>query len=174
MWITKSKGYKSMFFTTLLEGEAGGAGSSLISFGLIAVLLLFFYFFMIRPQKKKEKEDQQMRDALCVGDEVITIGGIIGKVVSIKDETFVLETTKAKTRIRFLKGAIRSVDVRITDTLAPKADDEKKDTDAKAIEPQAPVADEKPAKKKAKKADAEAAVEAPAAEPRATEEKSEG
>lgn len=61
-----------------------------------------------------------MRDALTVGDEVTTIGGIIGKVVSIREETFVLETTKAKTHIRFLKGAIRSVDVRIQDTLAPK------------------------------------------------------
>ena len=56
-----------------------------------------------------------MRDSLQVGDEVTTIGGIIGKVVSIKEETFVLETTKEKTHIRFLKGAIRSVDVRIAD-----------------------------------------------------------
>ena len=109
-----------MSFSFLLEG--GDALSSIISFGGIALLIVFFYFFMIRPQKKREKEDQAMRDALCVGDEVTTIGGIIGKVISIKEETFVLETTKAKTRIRFLKGAIRSVDVRITDTL-PKADE---------------------------------------------------
>jgi preprotein translocase subunit YajC len=59
-----------------------------------------------------------MRDSLQVGDEVTTIGGIIGKVVSIKEETFVLETTKEKTHIRFLKGAIRSVDVRIADVTA--------------------------------------------------------
>lgn len=109
-----------MNFSFLLEGN--DALSSVISFGGIALLIVFFYFFMIRPQKKKEKEDQAMRDALCVGDEVTTIGGIIGKVISIKEETFVLETTKAKTRIRFLKGAIRSVDVRITDTL-PKAEE---------------------------------------------------
>ena len=71
-----------------------------------------------------------MRDALAVGDEVTTIGGIIGKVVSIKEETFVLETTKNKTHIRFLKGAIRSVDVKIADTIAPKLEEQKAD-DAK-------------------------------------------
>jgi preprotein translocase subunit YajC len=107
-------------FAFLLEGGTttapSGAGlqgiSSLI---MIGGLLVVFYFFMIRPQKKQEKKDAEMRDSLQVGDEVTTIGGIIGKVVSIKEETFVLETTKEKTHIRFLKGAIRSVDVRIAD-----------------------------------------------------------
>ncbi|MBO7169879.1 MAG: preprotein translocase subunit YajC [Clostridia bacterium] len=83
--------------------------------GTILMLVLFFvvlYFFMIRPQKKQEKKDAEMRNALAVGDEVTTIGGIIGKVVSIKGETFVLETTREKTKIRFLKGAVRSVDVK--------------------------------------------------------------
>ena len=59
-----------------------------------------------------------MRNSLAVGDEVTTIGGIIGKVVSIKEETFVLETTREKTHIRFLKGAVRSVDVKIADIAA--------------------------------------------------------
>ena len=81
----------------------------------IVFLFVIMYFFMIRPQKKQEKRDAEMRNALAVGDEVTTIGGIIGKVVSIKEETFVLETTKEKTHIRFLKGAIRSVDVKIAD-----------------------------------------------------------
>ena len=85
---------------------------------MIVALLLFFYFFMIRPQKKQEKKDAEMRDSLAIGDEVTTIGGIIGKVVSIKGETFVLETTKDKTKIRFLKGAVRSVDVKAADIAA--------------------------------------------------------
>ena len=63
-----------------------------------------------------------MRDSLAIGDEVTTIGGIIGKVVSVKDETFVLETTKDCTKIRFLKGAIRSVDVRAADIAAAMAE----------------------------------------------------
>ena len=79
---------------------------------MIVVLFVALYFFMIRPQKKQEKKDAEMRDSLAVGDEVTTIGGIIGKVVSIKGETFVLETTREKTKIRFLKGAIRTIDVK--------------------------------------------------------------
>ena len=94
---------------------AAGTGGMLIT---IAVLFGAMYFFMIRPQKKQEKRDAEMRGALEVGDEVTTIGGIIGKVVSIKGETFVLETTRDKTKIRFLKGAIRSVDVKAADIAA--------------------------------------------------------
>ena len=85
--------------------------------GMVALFALM-YFLMIRPQKKQEKKDAEMRNALAVGDEVTTIGGIIGKVISIKEETFVLETTKDRTKIRFLKGAIRSVDVRAADIAA--------------------------------------------------------
>ena len=106
-------------FAFLLEGEATPtAGSPWSSIIMIVVLIAVFYFFMIRPQKKQEKKDSEMRDSLQVGDEVTTIGGIIGKVVSIKGDTFVLETTKDKTKIRFLKGAIRSVDVKAADLAA--------------------------------------------------------
>jgi len=75
-----------MNFAFLLSAPGGGQDlSSLFSIGGIILLLVFFYFFMIRPQRKKDKEDAAMRDALAVGDEVTTIGGIIGKVVSIKE-----------------------------------------------------------------------------------------
>lgn len=87
---------------------------------MIVVFAVAVYFLMIRPQKKQEKKDAEMRASLAVGDEVTTIGGIIGKVISIKEETFVLETTKAKTQIRFLKSAIRSVDVRMSDVMEQK------------------------------------------------------
>ena len=90
---------------------------------LIGIVFLFviMYFFMIRPQKRQQQQDAMMRDSLAVGDEVTTIGGIIGKVVSIKEETFVLETTKDRTKIRFLKGAVRSIDVKIADIAAAQA-----------------------------------------------------
>ena len=91
-------------------------GSS--SFIIIIVVFVLMIFFMSRGQKKRDREDQAMRDSLQVGDEVTTIGGIIGKVVSIKAETFVLETTKDKTKIRFLKNAIRSIDVKAADIAA--------------------------------------------------------
>ena len=119
--------------STTTTSDGGGIWTTVI---MIAVLFLFLYFFMIRPQKKQEKRDAEMRDALSVGDEVTTIGGIIGKVVSIKGETFVLETTKDKTKIRFLKGAIRSVDVKIADVAAANmaAAEEAKAEEAKAEE----------------------------------------
>lgn len=105
----------------LLENAGSGAGSggfNPLTIIIIVVLIAAFYFLMIRPQKKQEKKDAEMRDSLAIGDEVTTIGGIIGKVVSIKGETFVLETTKDKTKIRFLRGAIRSIDVKAADIAA--------------------------------------------------------
>lgn len=105
-------------FSFLLENTPAGGSGLLGTIGLIVVMGLFMYFFMIRPQRKQEKKDAEMRDSLQVGDEVTTIGGIIGKVVAIKDETFVLETTKDKTKIRFLKGAIRNIDVKAADVAA--------------------------------------------------------
>ena len=118
----------------LLEGETptSGGGDIWGTVIMIALVFVFFYFFMIRPQKKQEKKDSEMRDALAVGDEVTTIGGIIGKVVSIKGETFVLETTKDKTKIRFLRGAIRSVDVKAADIAAAVI--ESKDAEAAEAE----------------------------------------
>ena len=102
---------------------------------LMIVMLVAMWWFTSRSQKKRDKEAQDMRDALQVGDEVTTIGGIIGKVVSIKGETFVLETTKDKTKIRFLKGAIRSVDVKAADLAAQILEaKEAEATDAEATE----------------------------------------
>ena len=72
-------------------------GSFFENWGMIIMLVALvavFYFFMIRPQKKQEKKDAEMRGALQVGDEVTTIGGIIGKVVSIKEDTFASDDKK--------------------------------------------------------------------------------
>lgn len=88
-----------------------------VTFGLMAVLLVVFYFFGIRPQKKQEKEAAQMRNNLQVGDEITTIGGIIGKVVSIKEETCVIETSRDGTKIRILKSAVSRVDVKAEDSV---------------------------------------------------------
>lgn len=80
--------------------------------GMVAVVVVVFYFFGIRPQKKQEQAMAQMRDGLQIGDEITTIGGIIGKIVSIKEETMIIETGRDHTRIRLLKTAVRTVDVR--------------------------------------------------------------
>ena len=119
-------------FNFLLEGAATGTNANPMgNFMPIMMLILMFvllYFFMIRPQKKREKEEAAMRDAVQVGDEITTIGGIIGEIVSIKEDTITIETSKAGTKIRFLKSAIRSVDVRAEEKNAPAEDDA---TDAK-------------------------------------------
>ena len=102
-------------FAFLLENANSGGMDIWGTVIMIALMFVFLYFFMIRPQKKQEKEANKMRDELSVGDEITTIGGIIGKVVSIKDETLVLETTKDRTRIRILKSAVSRVDVKAED-----------------------------------------------------------
>ncbi len=105
--------------TRLLEqgaGDQGGAGFSWISIIMIVVMLAFLYFFMIRPQKKQEQKTQTMRNNLQVGDEITTIGGIIGKIVSIKEETCMIETGHDRTKIRILKDAVRTVDVKAEDS----------------------------------------------------------
>ena len=82
---------------------------------LIVLMLVFFYFFLIRPQKKQEKEFNEMLNNLQPGDEITTKGGIIGKIISIKEETMVIETTKDRTKIRLLKSAVAKVDVKAED-----------------------------------------------------------
>lgn len=125
-------------FTTLLTEGSGSTTTTTGGTGIwgtiimIVALFVVLYFFMIRPQKKQERKDAEMRGSLAVGDEVTTIGGIIGKVVSIKGETFVLETTKDKTKIRFLKAAVRSVDVKAEDLAAAVIEKKAEAADAKA------------------------------------------
>ena len=93
----------------------GNLGSSIGSILLIVVMFVALYFFMIRPQKKQEKEQANMRNNLQVGDEITTIGGIIGKIVSIKEETVTIETSHDRTKIRILRSAVRNVDVKAED-----------------------------------------------------------
>ena len=148
-------------FRFLLEEAAdasGGMGDWGMWIGLILMVVLF-YFIAIRPQRKQEKEAAAMRNSLEVGDEITTIGGIIGEIVSMKEETITIATSKAGTKIRFLKSAVRSVDLSAAEKRGEKP--------APAAAP-APVAKAEPkkAKKNGKKTEAEAPVveEAPATE----------
>ena len=101
---------------SVLGGCAAAADSSgLFSIIIILVMFVVLYFFMFRPQKKQEREIANMRNNLQVGDEITTIGGIIGKIVSIKEETLMIETGHDRARIRILKTAVRTVDVHAED-----------------------------------------------------------
>lgn len=85
-----------------------GTGSSLLTMLLTFVpILLIFYFFIIRPQKKKDKEDKNMRESLNIGDEIVTIGGIVGIVTRQTDDTVVIETGGDRSKLRIQKWAIK-------------------------------------------------------------------
>lgn len=104
-------------FPVLLDTAAEGGGIAQYAGTIIMILAMvaIFYFFLYRPQKKQEKAANEMKNSLEVGDEITTIGGIIGEIVSIKDETCVIETTRDKTKIRILKSAISKVDVKASE-----------------------------------------------------------
>ncbi len=73
---------------------------------MFVVLIVVFYFFLIRPENKKKKKLQEMRDQLAVGDEITTIGGMVGKIVSIKDDLITFETGEDRVRIQIVKWGI--------------------------------------------------------------------
>lgn len=78
---------------------------------LFPILLIFvFYFLLIRPQKKREKQVNEMRNNLKVGDKVITIGGICGKIVKIKDDKITIEISADKTKLEMMRWSISSVE----------------------------------------------------------------
>lgn len=94
----------------------GGLGGLLMPIIMIVALIAVF-FFTTRSQRKQERETANMRNNLQVGDEITTIGGIIGKIVSIKEETCVIETSRDGTKIRILKSAVSRVDVKAEDSI---------------------------------------------------------
>ena len=86
--------------------NAAGVGSMLTMLIPLALIILFFWLFIIRPEKKRNKEMQDMLSNIQVADEVITNGGIIGRVLSVKEDTVLIETGSDRTKIRVLKSAI--------------------------------------------------------------------
>lgn len=88
----------------------------------IVLMVAIFYFLLIRPQRKRDKEEREMRNSIQVGDEISTIGGFIGKVVSMKDETLVIETSADRTKLKLYRWAIRGKEAAPVDKVEePKA-----------------------------------------------------
>ena len=95
---------------------------------MLAICIAIFYFMLIRPENKRKKEAENMRSSVKVGDKVTTIGGIMGKVVHVSDDKFVLETGADQVRIEFAKWALST-----NETAAERAQEEaKKAQEAKA------------------------------------------
>ena len=84
------------------------AGDGMTSIIMIVAMIAVFYFLMIRPENKRKKEAEQMRSAVKNGDQIITIGGIIGTVVDVKADKIVVETSADQVRIELAKWAISS------------------------------------------------------------------
>lgn len=106
--------------TAQATGEVAGSGISqtIMSVGWIVILFLLMYFMLIRPQKKQQKEMQKMISALEVGDKIVTIGGICGKVAKIKDDNIWVVTGKntdeaEKCCIKLERSAVKSVDKKV-------------------------------------------------------------
>ncbi len=76
---------------------------------MLVGMVLIFYFFIIRPQKKQEKQTAEMRSGIAVGDEIITIGGIIGTVLIVKDDKLMIETGNDRTKLTILRASVREV-----------------------------------------------------------------
>ena len=75
----------------------------------LVLLIVVMYFLMIRPQKKKDKQIQDMRKALTVGDEIVTIGGICGKIVKTKEDSFIIQVGADKVKFEMMRWAVSSV-----------------------------------------------------------------
>ena len=84
--------------------QSSGMLSMLIMF---VIIIVFFYFLMIRPQKKKDKEQKEMRESIQIGDEIMTIGGIVGIVVKKTEDTVVIETGGDRSKLRIKEWAIQ-------------------------------------------------------------------
>jgi len=98
------------FLMNMLPGgsSSGGQtqGGSWQMILLLVVMVGVMYFTMIRPQKKRQKEEQAMRDNISIGDEITTIGGIMGRVVTVKEDSIIIETGADRTKLRIIRSAV--------------------------------------------------------------------
>lgn len=97
------------------SGDAAAQQGGMSGWVMILIYVAIFaalYFILIRPNSKKKKEEQQMRDNITIGDDVTTIGGIVGRVVAVKEEedAFIIETGSDRVKMKFKKWAISTVD----------------------------------------------------------------
>lgn len=100
----------SLCTVTAFASDGGSKGTGAMGYSSLIFLILMFvvmYFILIRPQKKKEKESKAMQSSLQVGDEIVTIGGIVGLVVQVNKDTVVIETTSNRNKLRIKNWAVQ-------------------------------------------------------------------
>lgn len=99
-----------LFLLTSTTGDtqqSGGLLETLLMLLPIALMFIVMYFIMIRPQRKKQKEEEKMRNNLQIGDEILTIGGFYGRVVSIKEDALVIESVSDHTKQKIARWAVQ-------------------------------------------------------------------
>ena len=112
-------------FLSNTEASGSGLGGTVL---MLVLMVAIFYFMLIRPENKRKKEAEKMRSSLKVGDKITTIGGLVGKVVDIKEDKFVIESGADQVRIELAKWALST-----NETAAENAKAEaKKAAEAKA------------------------------------------
>ena len=110
---------------------------------MIVAMFALMYFLMIRPEKKRKQQAENMRNALKKGDSVVTIGGVMGKVVSVSDESFVIETSEDRVRVEFAKWALNT-NVTQREAAAAAAPAKKGKKGAEPVAEEAPAVEEAP------------------------------
>ena len=101
--------YLALFGASTASADGTGNGGSMWSMIIMmAVLFGGMYFLMIRPQKKQQKKEQEMRDSTQVGDEITTIGGIMGRVVTVKEDSLIIETGADRNKMKITRWAIQT------------------------------------------------------------------
>lgn len=138
----------------------------LITFLPLILLVVIMYFLLIRPQKRRERETAAMRSSVRVGDEIITIGGICGKIVKTKEESLIIQVGADKVKFEIMRWAVSKV---VTTSSAPRTEsnlDDEDDSDEGAVKKGLPKRMKKaaPVEEEADEAPAEEADEAPAEE----------
>lgn len=93
-------------FHNILTGTSAAGGMSSILF--LVIIFVVFYFFLIRPENKRKKKLTEMRNNISLGDEIVAIGGIMGKVVQVTEDTVTFETGEDRVRLQVTKWAISS------------------------------------------------------------------
>lgn len=115
-------------FNFLAATDPAGGSQMVSTIIMLVAMVGVFYFLLIRPENKRKKEAEELRASIKVGDQITTIGGIVGTVVNVKDEKFVIETGADQVRIEFQKWALSTNDT----AAAAKKEAEQKAAEDKA------------------------------------------
>ena len=115
-------------------------GSTVSTIIMVVALIAIFYFLLIRPENKRKKKAQEMRDSLKKGDTITTIGGIVGKIVMVKPDTIVIETSDDRVRMELTKWAVSTTGVQSSGEEKSSKEEKKEDEVKKTEEiPEAPA-----------------------------------